>query len=463
MTVRKIAVVVATCVALLSFLPISCRPTEESGPRPEPSFTATAALPTKAAVEMTTGLATPVAPPPASVTPSPTPTPTLAGATPSVTATPSPSATSSPVPAPPLIATLAAPAGEPPIVVISGEDEDSGTTLHLTCLNCPGQAAIGSIRSSHRIRMAGALRDDRGNLYILTGDLGTGYNPVLYLVAPDGALKEIALRRYVDYSLYSLHGKVIVATNGSIGIIEDSSVRTIRFRDIGSYILVEGQEGEVIALGKTVVQENGKPYLSPADGKPFAQVVSIDLDSGQVTEKLLPAPQTEGVTQDASIVPGVRYGFTFFIGASPDLRRLYYTYAFVKETGDHAFYTALGVFDTEEEQDLPAVYDECCPPFDGYRQYRDYLMVSHFPEAGGGALLVNMKDLSPVVDIDELLKKDEGTRGLSLVLPFGKYFIVGADSQVFLLSPNGDLLREYPLPSDLIGKKYTIVAYFGDD
>jgi len=51
--------------------------------------------------------------------------------------------------------------------------------------------------------MAGALRDDRGNLYILTGDLGTGYNPVLYLVAPDGALKEIALRRYVDYSLYS--------------------------------------------------------------------------------------------------------------------------------------------------------------------------------------------------------------------------------------------------------------------
>jgi hypothetical protein len=50
-----------------------------------------------------------------------------------------------------------------------------------------------------------------------------------------------------------------------------------------------------------------------------------------------------------------------------------------------------------------------------------------------------------------------------LVLPFGEYLVIGTDSQVFLLSQDGDVLKEYPLPPDLAGKDYTIVAYLGDD
>jgi hypothetical protein len=304
--------------------------------------------------------------------------------------------------------------------VIDAENENGGTTLRLRFLNGIGQAPIGSIKRPRAIAEYRAVMDDRGNLYILAMDRIVGYNPALYIVAPNGALKEIAIRKSLSlHLLYSLHGKVMVATDNFLDIIEDSSVRTIRFRDIGTNILIEGREGEVIALGTEAVDDNGKPYsYLERSGKPFAQAVVIDLDSGQVTEKLLPAPQTEEDGQDASgkwlTVPGVRYGYTTFVGASPDLRRLNYVYSRVEGAGDNDFYNTLGVFDTEKEQDLPVVNDECCPPEEGYLQYRDYLMVSHFPEAGGSALLVNMKDLSPVVDFHELLKKD-GSPGFRMV------------------------------------------------
>jgi len=83
-----------------------------------------------------------------------------------------------------------------------------------------------------------------------------------------------------------------------------------------------------------------------------------------------------------------------------------------------------------------------------------------YPQAAVSTLLLNMKDLSPVVDLYEVLKGEETAR-LS-IHPFGQYFIVGIVDKVFLLSQYGDLLKGYPLPPGLIGKDYTVVEYLGE-
>lgn len=212
--------------------------------------------------------------------------------------------------------------------------------------------------------------------------------------------------------------------------------------------LVEGENDTVVYLGDSPVVQ---------DGGQFARAMIIDVDSGDAVERLLPAPRLE---EDGlgSTLPGEKYGL-IFIGVSPDLKQLYYSYQTVEKAGDNVFHTRLGMFDTEREKDLPYVYDGCCPPMGGYTEYGGYLMVSHFPEAGGSALLLNMKDLSSVVDWTELLKGETTSR--LTIHPFGKYFIVGTDSKVLLLSQGGALLKEYPLPAELIGRGYTIVEYRG--
>jgi len=276
----------------------------------------------------------------------------------------------------------------------------------------------------------------------------------LYIVSKDGSIEEIDLRKeFFSFTLHYFYGQIVLAGQKTIREGEpDHSMKTINLPNGDSlYGLVQqGKENEIIAFANQPVEK---------EGKRFAEILISHLDSNQVTKRLLPAPQFEELTE-APTSTGTKYN-GMFIGVSADLKKLYYSYQ-VAETGDygHGIYTRLGMFDTEKEEELPYVYDRCCPPMGGYFQYDGYLMVNHFPEAGGMALVLNMRDLSSAIDLYKVLEGEETSR-LS-IHPFGPYFIVGTVNKVFLFSRDGDVLQEYPLPPDLIGQDYTIVEYTGD-
>jgi len=360
---------------------------------------------------------------------------------------------SSPTASAEMVVTPSASRDEPPIIVI-GSDQDNGkTTIHLTWLNGREPGRRVNIVSEYPVYASRPMMDDDGIIYVPTQRIGPDLGGNIYLVSENGLVEEIDLiTEYLSFTFYYFYGRMVLAGHKTIRIVEpDHSTKTINLQiGDGLYGLVKGKENEIIVFANQPVEK---------EGKQFAEVLIINLNSNEITEKLFPAPHFEELSE-ASPSPGIKYGL-MFIGVSPDLKTLYYSYQEVEETGDNVFHTRLGAFDTVNEEELPYIYDEGCPPRGGYFQHNGYLMVSHLPEAGSSALLLDMKDLTPVVDLYEMLKEEEMSR-LTLH-PFGQYFIVGADKKVFLLSQNGSFLREYSLPPELVGKDYSIVEYLGND
>lgn len=341
---------------------------------------------------------------------------------------------------------------EPPIIVVGSDQNNGSTTIHLTWLNGRKSGRRVEFESEYPVYASRSMMDDDGIIYVSTQRIGPDFGGNIYMVSEDSVVEEIDLiAERLSFTFYRFHGRTILAGPKTVRILEPGHPTRIINLQIGDgiYGLVGGKEDEAIAFASQPVEN---------EGEQFAEVLIIDLNLNETTERLLPAPQFEEIPE-ASPSPGVKYGL-MFIGVSPDLKKLYYSYQEVKQAGNNVLYTRLGVFDTENREELPYTYDEDCTPMGGYSQYNGYLMASHSPFAGGAAFILRMEDLTPVVDLYEVLK-DEETSRLTLH-PFGQYFIVGADKKVFLLSETGSLLREYLLPPELIGRDYTIVEYRGD-
>ena len=431
---RKIAVVVLICtVAMFSLLLLSNCQARRPGPTFSPAESPTASfLPSP-----TTAV---------SVTPSPTASATTAvGVTPSVTVTPATTFTD-----------------ELPII-IARTDYHNGqggkATIHLISLNYKGY--YKEIVAENVGDISGPVMDDNWNIYIPVKpfDPFGRSDIVLHVIPRHDPIKRIELDTEEISSSQYCYGRMVFAGRGVNKIVimeKDLSYRIVKLKTFGSNIaiggLVKGEENRVIAFNQLPVEENGKQ---------FAEIFIIDLNSGEITRKLLPAPPSEELSE-VPISPTIKYNL-LFIGVSRDLKKLYYSYFETEESENNALYTRLGMFDTENKKELHAYNNKnkCCPPPDGYQQYKEYLFVSHSSEAGGSALLLSMKDLSPVVDLHELLKGERTSK--ILIVPFGERFIVGTQSKVLLLSQDGHILKEYPLPPDLIGKNYAIVEYLEDD
>lgn len=370
--------------------------------------------------------------------PGPTSSPTA-----SLTTPPSSSPTAPAIP----VVTLT---DEPPIILVSSDDQNGKTIVHLTCLNGREHNREIDVESKYPIHVSGSMMDDDGNIYVPTWRFGS--SDILYIVPRDNSIREFDLKMKEASSCQYCYGRMVFcssARDANIVIMEmDFSYKVVRPKT-AIRGLVKGEENRVIAFSDLPIEKNGKQ---------FAPVFIIDLSSGEITGKLLPAPLSKEPSNETPLSPTVKYNL-IFIGVSEDLKKLYYSYFEAEESGGHVLYPRLGMFDTESEKELHTC-SECCSPPDGYHQYKEYLFASHSPEAGGSALLLNMKDLSPVVDLYELLKAEETSK--VLISPFGKYFIVGTQNKVFLLSQKGLILKEYPLPPELIDKDYTIVEYFED-
>jgi len=340
---------------------------------------------------------------------------------------------------------------ELPIIIAS----NSGGSIHFTCLNreecVPPTESLGTPNNPGI--------DEETNLYLPFYD----HSDIFYIDLKQQSVRHITtdpnpkLENFLSiYSLYT-YGKVVLANFETVVIIsKDSSYEVVQLETVDKFGsvsiggLVQGRKDQVIAFSTLPIRK---------EGKDFARVFIIDLDSGAITEKLLPCPPFVEATQ-ASLAgqkPGVRYGLTL-VSVTAGLDKLYYTFLEDKDTGG-GLQVQLGMFDTRSKQET-YVYDSpngCVPLTTRYRQHKEYLFVG----PGRGPLLLRLKDLSPVVDFEALQRRGLGF-GIQALSPFGEYFLVGTPTEAFVLSQDGDVLREYSLPVELFGESYTFVEYLND-
>jgi hypothetical protein len=334
---------------------------------------------------------------------------------------------------------------ELPIIIAHKSDG----SMHFTCLN--REKCIPPIESFGWLSSCGI--GEESNLYCLFG-LGD----IVYVNLEQQSARHITIDPDPKFEgalhfLYA-YGKIVLADFETVVIIsKDSSYKIVQpeeVRGVSIGGLVRGKKDQVITFNPSPVEK---------DGKSFVKIFTIDLNSGDVVEKLLPCPPFVEATQSslAEWKPGVKYGLRL-VSVTPDLNRLYYIF---EGSGEEAgeVRLRLGVFDTKDERELH-VYggSSCVPPPGRYRQHNEYLFV----EPGkGGPLLLRLKDLSPVVDFEALQRRGLGL-GIQAFSPLGQYFLVGTPTEAFVLSQDGDVLREYSLPVELFGKSYTFVEYLND-
>jgi len=338
---------------------------------------------------------------------------------------------------------------ELPIIIVHKSDG----SMHFTCLN--REKCIPPIESFGWLSNCGI--DEESMIYCLF-DLGD----IVYVDLERQSASHIAIDSAPRFEgalhfLYA-YGKIVLADFETVIIIsKDSSYKVVQpevadeIRGILIGGLVRGREDQVIAFSPSLVEE---------DGEDFAKIFIIDLNSGDVTEKLLPCPLSMEITQASCAERGaeVRYGLRI-VGVTADLEKVYYIYYSFPGSNEMGggIHTQLGMFDTRSGQET-RVYrgpGGCVPPPGRYRQHNGYLFV----EPGkGGPLLLRLEDLSPVVDFEALQERGLGF-GIQALSPFGRYFLVGTPTEAFVLSQDGDILREYSLPVELFGKSYTFVEY----
>lgn len=257
----------------------------------------------------------------------------------------------------------------------------------------------------------------------------------------------------IDLGILTLpsHKSLILASSrGTLLVVNDNLLsQKIQLNlHYSNYIrhLVHRNESEVVAINNIPIK-NGDTTS--------AQIFIINLKTGAVVEKHLPAPEFKELLPGEALIEKQKYNLTI-ASISPDLRTLYYIFYYTDD--GESLKTALGMFDTQTMSDKGFNYDINCVSMNGYSQYKGFLYSSKLYSEGGGdiASLIEMKSLKPLIPLDRLLGRQTSKL---LITPFGKYFILGTNHQVIVLTQKGTVVDEYDLPLDWVNKDYIIIEY----
>lgn len=245
----------------------------------------------------------------------------------------------------------------------------------------------------------------------------------------------------IDLQLSNLYvdGRVIYSTTrGQVFIIEGDSVKRLQLNISPTEQitrLAELADNRIAAINGIPVEKNGKK---------FVKIFVIDVLSATAIEKHIP-------------IKNERQQSGMFVNVSKDLQTLYYiTFA---PTNNREMSMALEIFDVNRESVLATNSNLQCINFmNGYFQYHGFLYSNYYPEGGGTATLINATSLEPLIVPTELLKDSPSSK--VLIVPFGDTFLIGTDTQVIRVSQqDGAIVARYPLPQNLVGKEYVIMAY----
>ena len=174
------------------------------------------------------------------------------------------------------------------------------------------------------------------------------------------------------------------------------------------------------------------------EAKHFAKICIVNTMSGERIEKQIEIPHPAGI-----------------YNASPDLENFYYIYNEPKVKNGYI----LGTYDTKTGEELSITKDECINVMGGYQQYAGMLFSETFGQTEGNvkATLIRMNDLSPVICGGENPHLDISRE--FKITPFGEYFVLGSRTQITLITPDGEIVNQFSLPSELSNGNYQIMEY----
>jgi hypothetical protein len=252
------------------------------------------------------------------------------------------------------------------------------------------------------------------------------------------------------------HGKMIFVDQfANIAIIhEDLSIQTLRlaverspFADIGN--LVEAADPNILIQDGAVNQS----------GETFARVFIISTDTGGISEKMLRIPELK-VASGPDEVPqaGDKYAAAWeaFRG---DMQRFFAFFLQVESLEKTSLY--LGEFDTQTGEQIAFTdqYNCSLAVMIGFKQYQNIIYIDGIQDDLSGkreAALLG-PGLKPIADLTPILQNE--LTGRLTIVPFGDYFLLGTDSRVLLMSLDGKIVKEYPLPQEWINRNYMILEY----
>ena len=243
------------------------------------------------------------------------------------------------------------------------------------------------------------------------------------------------------------HDRLVLVQDGKDKVIivqEDLSVMEV---DLGAEIfqLIEADDHIVIAVNDQPVEQ---------DEQTFIEAFAIDVRSGEFTRTLVNSPAfanwfylPEGKSTEDTLA-------AHLLTVSTDLEYVYLYYS--QGEGDD-FHKILGKFDTISLEEVNSVIDPeylriSTGAYLYSQQYRDVSYPRAVPISRESA----PEGVFAPIDLGTL----EALIGLGnfFIAPFGDHLAVGTKNSVFLLSLDGKIVAEYPLPYRG-GLTYRLVRY----
>ncbi|MFC1878684.1 hypothetical protein ACFLZW_02105 [Chloroflexota bacterium] len=290
------------------------------------------------------------------------------------------------------------------------------------------------------------------------------YQRAVLAVNPDsGEIKEVILSAGALRGLLAHERLVLqdISNNTIVYILQDDL--TIEKVDLETEVfqLIEADDDNVLAVNHQPLNQNGKTFI---------EVIQINIRTGDTKRVLVNCPPFS----DPLLLPRGRSSEDKLAGwlltISPDLEYVYIFYN--SKIDDEGLTQTLGMFESKSLEEVNSTKD---PNFItllnvtrlSSLQYRNW---SYPSKAFTGTEGINqglrspfdLYSLAPLVDFYEIIKKEY--KNVVSFVPFGNYFLIGTDSRVILVSLDGEIYREYPLPWDRIllvrgVREYSIVEY----
>lgn len=337
---------------------------------------------------------------------------------------------------------------DPPIAIVSIEDQ----TLMFECVdrvNCISNINLDSqVHLDLPYELGPVLYWNPTSIYlILYSDSSVPLERnVLHLNPQTGEIKSTML----SSELNNLHFVVVddrlifAEDNGNrIHILSsDLSIENIKL-DFKVNSLVSTFDHQIIALDEHPVEVEGVSHVN---------ISIVNVFTGLTTKEQLPFPNLESKYERASLDMGKTYLINIE-GISRDLRKLYCLYFL----GSQPNTPRLGTFNIDNSNELVSTSDpEIVRITSGYAQYHEMLYTSNSGDGYGvGASLVEMSGVESLLDF----KKNPDWKKKLIINPFGEQFLLGSASDIYLLSPSGEILKKFPLPNKWIGKSYKLMYF----
>ncbi len=327
-----------------------------------------------------------------------------------------------------------------------------GSTLHFNCLDdssCFHDLDLGSeIKQAndplqHPLRIGFAYYDNNSTFYaLLSGSTGQYLAKVNLEKSQVQILDPSSFIGGLGPGMASIvQGKLILSTaNGKISVVQnDFSIKTIA--DLKSHILdfIETKDSKIAAISTNGLLQNGSKQI---------KVFLVNTDSGIVEEKILSVPLE---------------GEWFFIAVDQDIRHLY-----LEPVGNSITLTytnILDVFDLQTQKitlSIPISNSDALTYSTQTAKQYQYHGIWYYSrrcpcEGPAPAMLINMSTLKPVINPEDFLKNEADAT--FIISPFGDNFLIGTHSRVFLITPDGNIIKTYNLPSDWVGRDYLLLEY----